>query len=415
MFTTLDRIFQQLSHDLPEVPFRVRMWDGTEHRYGEGQEKFLLSINTAEALSDMLTRGSLGFGEAYMSGGLDIEGDFQSLIRFAFHPVVQEMQLSARDKGRLLAHVVKHRNSQKRSRENVRHHYDLGNDFYRLWLDESMTYSCAYWDDECETLDQAQRAKYDHICRKLHLHPGERLVDIGCGWGGMLAHAAAEYGVEGIGYTLSDEQYSYANQRLKDLGVYPRVRVELGDYRNITGTFDKFVSIGMFEHVGKEYYGTFFEKVHELLVDGGIGLLHTIGREKGDDTDPWIAKYIFPGGYIPALSELVKESEKAGFQIMDVEAMRFHYSHTLEEWYNRTVMHKDEIVEMYDEVFYRMWQFYLAGAEQSFRYGRLVNWQLIYVKDRAAIPMTREFIHEESERLRESEEPPQWHLAQAAE
>lgn len=394
MFTTLDRIFQQLSHDLPEVPFRVRMWDGTEHRYGEGQEKFLLSINTAEALSDMLTRGSLGFGEAYMSGGLDIEGDFQSLIRFAFHPVVQEMQLSARDKGRLLAHVVKHRNSQKRSRENVRHHYDLGNDFYRLWLDESMTYSCAYWDDECETLDQAQRAKYDHICRKLHLHPGERLVDIGCGWGGMLAHAAAEYGVEGIGYTLSDEQYSYANQRLKDLGVYPRVRVELGDYRNITGTFDKFVSIGMFEHVGKEYYGTFFEKVHELLVDGGIGLLHTIGREKGDDTDPWIAKYIFPGGYLPTLAQIAQNMGERDLVISDVENLRLHYARTLDAWAAEFEAHVEEISERLGDSFVRMWRFYLNSSSAGFKWGDTRVFQIAFTNGlRSDLPMTRAYLH----------------------
>ncbi|MCJ7795352.1 MAG: cyclopropane-fatty-acyl-phospholipid synthase family protein [Thermoleophilia bacterium] len=394
MFATLDRIFQQLSHDLPDVPFRVQMWDGTERRYGEGQEKFLLSINTAEALSDVLTRGSLGFGEAYMSGGLDVEGDFQALISFSFHPVVQELHLSARDKGRLLAHVVKNRNSQKRSRENVRHHYDLGNDFYRLWLDESMTYSCAYWDDECETLDQAQRAKYDHICRKLHLRAGERLVDVGCGWGGMLAHAAAEYGVEGVGYTLSDEQHAYANQRLKDLGLHPRVRVELADYRDIKGKFDKFVSIGMFEHVGKEYYGVFFEKVHELLVDGGIGLLHTIGKDKDGDTEPWIATYIFPGGYIPTLAQIAQNMGERDLAITDVENLRLHYARTLDAWAAEFEAHEAEIRERLGDSFVRMWRFYLNGSSAGFKWGDSRVFQVTFTNGlRSDLPMTRAYLH----------------------
>lgn len=394
MFATIDRIFQQLSHDLPDVPFRVRMWDGSERRYGEGHEKFVLSFNTPEALSDVLTRGSLGFGEAYMNAGLDVEGDFQSLIRFAFQPVVQELHLSARERGRLLAHVIKHRNNLKRSRENVRHHYDLGNDFYRLWLDESMTYSCAYWDDECETLDQAQRAKYDHICRKLHLRAGERLVDIGCGWGGMLAHAAAEYGVEGVGYTLSDEQHTYANQRLKDLGLHPRVRVDLADYRDIKGKFDKFVSIGMFEHVGKEYYGVFFEKVHELLVDGGIGLLHTIGKDKDGDTDPWVATYIFPGGYVPTLAQIAQSMGEHDLAITDVENLRLHYARTLDAWAAEFEAHEAEIQERLGDSFVRMWRFYLNGSSAGFKWGDSRVFQVAFTNGlRSDLPMTRAHLH----------------------
>jgi cyclopropane-fatty-acyl-phospholipid synthase len=198
--------------------------------------------------------------------------------------------------------------------------------------------------------------------------------------------------------------------------VDDKVKFALMDYRDVEGQFDRISSVGLLEHVGTPHYPQFYQHTNRLLKPDGVMISHCCGRTGPPGfTDPWTRKYIFPGGYIPALSELVQESEKNGWQVMDVEAMRFHYSYTLEEWYNRTVMHKDEIVEMYDDVFYRMWQFYLAGAEQAFRHGRMVNWQLIYVKDRAAIPMTREFIHEESKRLRESEEPPVWHLAQAAE
>ena len=394
MFATADRIFQQMSRDLPDVPFRVRMWDGTEHQYGTGREAFLLCINSAEALSDVLTRGSLGFGEAYMRGDVDVEGDLQSLVRFAFRPTVQELHLGARDKGRLLAHVVKHRNSQRRSRENVQHHYDLGNDFYRLWLDESMTYSCAYWDEECETLDQAQRAKYDHICRKLHLHPGDRLVDIGCGWGGMLVHAAEEYGVEGVGYTLSDEQYAYADRRLKDLGLHPRVRVELADYREVRGEFDKFVSIGMFEHVGKEYYGVFFEKVRELLVEGGIGVLHTIGREKKGDTDPWSVKYIFPGGYLPTLAQIAQNMGERDLVIFDVENLRLHYARTLDAWAASFEAHESEIRERLGDSFVRMWRFYLNSSSAGFKWGDTTVFQVAFTNGlRSDLPLTRAYLH----------------------
>jgi cyclopropane-fatty-acyl-phospholipid synthase len=394
MLATVDRIFQQLSRDLPDVPFRVRMWDGTEKRYGEGQEKFLLSINSGAALSDVLTRGSLGFGEAYVSGGLEVEGDLQSLVRFSFQPVVRELHLSARDRGRLLAHVVRHRNDQKRSRENVRHHYDLGNDFYGLWLDESMTYSCAYWDDECETLDQAQRAKYDHICRKLHLRAGESLIDIGCGWGGMLAHAAAEYGVEGVGYTLSEEQYAYANERLKDVGLYPRVRVELADYREITGKYDKFVSIGMFEHVGKEYYGVFFDKVRELLVSGGIGLLHTIGSEKESETDPWIATYIFPGSHLPTLAQIAQNMGDRDLVITDVENLRLHYARTLDAWAAEFEAHEDEIRGRLGDSFVRMWRFYLNSCSAGFKWGDTRVFQVAFTNGlRFDLPMTRAYLH----------------------
>ncbi|MBU2601159.1 MAG: cyclopropane-fatty-acyl-phospholipid synthase family protein [Actinobacteria bacterium] len=394
VFATIDRIFQQMSRELPDVSFRTRMWDGTEHQYGSGPQEFLLSINSAAALTDVLTRGSLGFGEAYMAGAVDVEGDLQALIRFAFLPTVSELHLGARDKGRLLAHAVKHRNTQRRSRENVQHHYDLGNDFYRLWLDESMTYSCAYWGEECETLDQAQWAKYDHICRKLHLQPGDRLVDIGCGWGGMLAQAAAEYGVEGVGCTLSTEQHAYAERRLKDLGLHPRVRVELADYREVRGEFDKFVSIGMFEHVGEEYYGVFFDKVRELLVEGGIGVLHTIGKERERDIDPWVGKYIFPGAHLPTLAQIVQNMGERHLAVTDVENLRLHYAHTLEAWTASFEAHESEVRERLGDSFVRMWRFYLNSTCAGFKWGDSRVFQVAFTNGlRSDLPLTRAYLY----------------------
>jgi len=243
-----------------------------------------------------------------------------------------------------------------------------------------------------------------------------KVLDIGCGWGGLALYLNKHYDCEVLGVALAPDQIAFCKERAKALGVDDKVKFALMDYRDVEGQFDRISSVGLLEHVGTPHYPQFYQHTHKLLKPDGVMFSHCCGRAGPPGfTDAWTRKYIFPGGYIPALSELVQESEKAGFQIMDVEAMRFHYSYTLEEWYNRTVMHKDEIVEMYDETFYRMWQFYLAGAEQSFRHGKLVNWQLIYVKDRAAIPMTGEFVYGESKRLRESEDPPVWHLAQAAE
>ena len=396
MIDTVDTIFRQLSRDIPEVSFRMRLWDGSERRYGTGEERFLLTIASPETLTDVLTRGSLGFGEAYMDGRVEVEGDLQSLVRFAFHPAVRDLHLRPRDKAKILAMYARHRNSLKKAKENISHHYDLGNDFYRLWLDESMTYSCAYWDEGCAGLEEAQQAKYDHICRKLHLAEGERLVDIGCGWGGMLRHAAIHYGVEGVGYTLSEGQYTYANQRFREEGLYPRVRVELRDYREAAGTFDKFVSIGMFEHVGKEYYGEFFAKTAALLESGGLGVLHTIGKDREGETDPWIAKYIFPGGYLPTLAQIALPLGEQDLCVTDVENLRLHYARTLDAWIERFEARVDEVRARFDERFVRMWRFYLNASAAGFKWGGTRVFQVTFSKgNRSDLPLTRAHLYAE--------------------
>ena len=267
-----------------------------------------------------------------------------------------------------------------------------------------------YREDPASTsLEKAQMDKKAHLAAKLHLKPGMKVLDIGCGWGGFALYLHKMYDVEVLGVALAPDQIAFCKERAEQLGVANKVKFALMDYRDVTGEFDRISSVGLLEHVGTIHYPQFFEHTNRLLKTDGVMISHCCGRAGPPGfTDAWTRKYIFPGGYIPALSELVTESEKAGWQVTDVEAMRFHYSYTLEEWYNRTVMHRDEITEMYDEQFYRMWLFYLAGAEQSFRNGTLVNWQLQYVKDRNAIPMTREYIHEESARLREMGEVPAW-------
>jgi len=307
-------------------------------------------------------------------------------------------------------------NLRSKARKNAEHTYNLTRRLYELFLDEDRQYTMGYYRDTSNSLEKAQLDKKAHLAAKMFIKPGMKVLDIGCGWGGFALYLHKHYGCEVLGVALAPDQIAFCKERAKALGVDDKVKFALMDYRDVQGEFDRISSVGLLEHVGTPHYPQFFEHTNRLLKRDGVMISHCCGRAGTPGfTDAWTRKYIFPGGYIPALSELVTESEKNGWQIMDVEAMRFHYSHTLEEWYNRTVMHKEEIVELYDDVFYRMWQFYLAGAEQAFRHGRMVNWQLIYVKDRTAIPMTREFIHEESQRLRDSEEPPVWHLAQAAE
>ncbi len=401
MLDTLDRVFTQVSTSIPELAFAVRLWDGSERRYGTREPDFVMVIADPDAVGEVVGRGSMGFGEAYMTGRVDVEGDLQGLLELAWHPEVRTIHLGVRDKARLLPGVIRGRNDRRRARANVQHHYDLGNDFYALWLDESMTYSCAYWDDDCVTLEEAQSAKYEHLCRKLHLHEGDHLVDIGCGWGGMLHYAAEHYGVTGVGYTLSSEQEAYANERLRDAGLYPKVRVLLEDYREAKGTFDKFVSVGMFEHVGREYYDTFFQRAATLLKPGGIGVLHTIGKDVEGETDEWIRTYIFPGGFLPSIAQFADPMGRQGLVLTDLENLRLHYARTLDAWAERFDEHALEIGERFDETFVRMWRLYLHASSVGFKRGSIRVYQATFTHGlRDDLPMTRCHLYQSSGRPR---------------
>lgn len=284
-------------------------------------------------------------------------------------------------------------NWRRRSKRNVAHHYDLSDRLYDLFLDADRQYSCAYFTDTENSLEQAQADKKKHIAAKLALKPGQTVLDIGCGWGGMALYLNRVADVDVLGITLSEEQLKVARRRAEDAGVADRVRFELIDYRAVTGRFDRIVSVGMFEHVGPPYYRTFFRKCRNLLAEDGVMLLHTIGRMGGPSTtDPFTSKYIFPGGYIPALSEVVRASETARLIVADLETLRLHYAHTLQHWYDRTVAHKAEIEALYDARFFRLWQFYLAGAIVSFEHGGMCNYQLQYIRNRHALPITRAYM-----------------------
>ena len=394
--------------------------DGKVYEYGPGGgEEIRVHLTNRKASRHIARYPQLGTAEAYMWEWMEIEEphDLRDLILFvtAQAKAHGDRALQPRGKVAWLAQKAVAKadsiNLRGKAKKNAEHTYNLTRRLYELFLDEDRQYTMAYYRDTANSLEKAQVDKKAHLAAKMYLKPGMKVLDVGCGWGGFALYLHKHYDVEVLGVALAPDQIAFCKERAKALGVDNKVKFALMDYRDVQGQFDRISSVGLLEHVGTPHYPQFYEKTHQLLKDDGVMISHCCGRSGPPGfTDAFTRKYIFPGGYIPALSELVTQSELAGWQVMDVEAMRFHYSYTLEEWYKRTVMHRDEIVEMYDEQFYRMWLYYLAGAEQSFRNGTLVNWQIQYVKDRAAIPMTREYMHHESERLRDSEEAPTWHL-----
>jgi cyclopropane-fatty-acyl-phospholipid synthase len=351
---------------------------------------------------------ALGVAEAYIDGRMVIDrGDIMGLLALATKNNGWEAQTGALDPSPVARAVVGVKrkldqfNRTRASRQNVKHHYDIGNALYDLFLDTDRQYSCAYFlGGEDESLEQAQLDKKAHIAAKLALKPGMTVLDIGCGWGGMALYLHETYGVDVLGITLSDEQIKLARKRAEAAGVSDHVKFDLIDYRHQTGQFDRIVSVGMFEHVGPPQYRTFFRKCRDLLTDDGVMLIHTIGRAGGPGvTDEFTAKYIFPGGYIPALSEIAKGYEGLRYYMTDVEVLRLHYAYTLQAWYDRALANKDKIVAMYDEEFFRMWIFYLAGSCVSFRFGGMVNYQLQFARNRHALPITRDYMSDEERRI----------------
>jgi len=355
----------------------------------------------------ILTDPSLGAAEAFIDGKLVIEqGDIRDLLFLLTSNNRWE------EGGNILPGLVrrtfdgvKHRigrlNMRRAAKRNVAHHYDLSDRLYDLFLDADRQYSCAYFTDPANSLEQAQLDKKAHIAAKLALKPGMRVLDIGCGWGGMALYLHEKTGAEVLGVTLSEEQLKVARRRAEEAGVTDKVKFELIDYRDVTGEFDRIVSVGMFEHVGPPNYRTFFAKCRNLMTREGVMLLHTIGRAgKPGVTDQFTLKYIFPGGYIPALSEIARGYEGMRFFLTDVEVLRKHYGYTLKHWYDRTSAAREQIVALYDERFFRMWQFYLAGSMVTFFNGGLVNYQLQFSRSRDALPMTRDYIGEAETTLR---------------
>jgi len=381
--------------------------DGTRSTHGRGGGRHLtVRLADRKVAFDILKNPRLGLGEAYMDGRLTIEdGTILDLLEM----VTGANRWEDGGKGKLLAKgrlaelkAFFRRNDPRRARRNVAHHYDLSDELYDTFLDSDRQYSCAYYTDPGNSLEQAQADKKAHIAAKLHLKPGQRVLDVGCGWGGMALFLNRVADVDVLGITLSEEQLKVARRRAEEAGVADRVKFELIDYRQVEGRFDRIVSVGMFEHVGLAHYDQFFAKCRDLLKPDGVMLLHTIGKmgSAAASPDPFTDKYIFPGYHLPSLSQMCAASEKARLIASDIETLRLHYAYTLREWLRRFAAAREKMVALYDERFFRMWEFYLCGGIVMFENGGGCNFQVQYIRDRHALPVTRDYMAEAEERYR---------------
>jgi cyclopropane-fatty-acyl-phospholipid synthase len=379
---------------------------GGVHRFGDGTgTRVRVRFTSPRAERNVILYPHLKLGEEFMDGGFVVdEGsiyDFLAVAQANVDGLTPEWWMKAGLGFRYVTRRLRQMNSPLRARRNVKTHYDLDGRLYSLFLDNDLQYSCAYFEDPNATLEEAQLAKKRHLAAKLALQPGQRILDIGSGWGGLGLYLAEHADADVTGVTLSDEQFTVSNRRAAEKGLSNRVRFLLKDYRHVTGPFDRIVSVGMFEHVGVGHYRQFFAACKKLLSKDGVMVLHSIGRFDGPgDTNPWIQKYIFPGGYIPALSEVVPAVEASGMKVTDIEILRLHYAKTLRNWRERFLAHRDEVKALYDERFCRMWEFYLAGSETSFQFQDLMNFQMQIAMHQEALPLTRNYMWEAEERLR---------------
>ena len=371
--------------------------DGNVHHYGDGSGE-LIKIRTTKDFSEikLLLNPSLQFGESYMNGSLIMEeGRIHDLLKLLFSNSKIDVDHWIMDVSRAVRFILNKfsvGNYLSKSKKNVAHHYDLSDQLYDLFLDKDRQYSCAYFNSPNDTLDQAQTNKKELIAKKLLLEKGQNVLDIGCGWGGMASFLSKRSEVNVKGITLSEEQIQYANKRKQTESLH-NVEYKLQDYRKVNETYDRIVSVGMFEHVGTKHYQDFFNKVYDLLNDTGVALIHTIGRLSEPTTnDPWIEKYIFPGGYIPALSETVSKIEKSGLSMTDIQILKFHYAETLKRWRYNFYDNIDKVKEIYDEKFCRMWDFYLSSSQASFEESTLVVFQLQLSKNKKTVPDKRDYM-----------------------
>lgn len=406
--------------------FRVTTSRGTVLTFGDGDgdgagQPVSVRFTSRAAEWGILLDPELKFGESYVNGTFVVEqGSIADVLAIALgqksevpHWALPQTWL------RYLKRRLSQFNPRQRSKRNVAHHYDLDERLYSLFLDADRQYSCAYFENPGQSLDDAQLAKKRHLGAKLKLESDKfdndlRVLDIGCGWGGLGLYLAEIGGADVTGITLSKEQHAIANERAAEKGLTQRARFVLQDYRDVAGSFDRIVSVGMFEHVGVNHFDTFFRKSAQLLSDDGVMVLHSIGRSEGPSvTNAWISKYIFPGGYIPSVSETMAAVERSGLLVTDIEFLRLHYAETLKHWRERFLAHREEVERIYDQRFVRMWEFYLAASEMSFREQNLMVFQIQLTKRQGVVPMTRDYIMREEQRLRiaEGQRRPQLRLA----
>jgi cyclopropane-fatty-acyl-phospholipid synthase len=388
------RLIRTLLHAFGNPPIAFVLWNGDSIAPLGPAPVATLRIADRRTLLRLCTDPDVQFGDLYSAGKIEVEG---SLLR-----MIEELYLGASDANRPISFTRRlaqwrhrrRRNTLTGSRENIHHHYDIGNDFYSLWLGATMAYTCAYFPTPTATLDEAQVAKMDHVCRKVRLNRGERVVEAGCGWGGLALHMARHYGVKVRAFNISHEQVAYARQRAQEQGLANEVEFVEDDYRNITGQYDKFVSVGMLEHVGAEHYPELGRVIDGCLKGRGLGLIHTIGRNRVKPMHRWIDRRIFPGAHPPSLKEMMEIFEGCNFSVLDVENIRLHYAKTLEWWHALYERSAERIAKMFDERFVRMWRLYLLGSQAAFNTGELQLFQVVFAPGRDnQIPWTRNDIY----------------------
>ena len=387
------RLLARLLEYFGNPPLEFILWTGERIAPAGAAPVAQVRISSRATLLGILADPQVRFPDAYSEGRLEIEGDLVQLLETIYHGGRGGPRASA---VRLLIDRLRRprANSLSGSRENIHHHYDIGNEFYSLWLGETMAYTCAYYPMPTATLDEAQTAKMHHVCRKLRLRAGESVVEAGCGWGTLALHMARHYGVKVRAFNISREQVSYARARAASLGMSSQVEYVEDDYRNISGRYDAFVSVGMLEHVGLENYPALGDVIARSIGTSGRGLIHSIGRNRPAPLQPWIVKRIFPGAYPPSLAEMMRIFEPYDFSVLDVENQRLHYAQTLRDWLALFEAASGRVREMFDEKFVRMWRMYLAGSVAGFTTGALQLFQVVFApRDNNDVPMTREHLY----------------------
>ena len=384
----LERVFERLGR--PRLVFKL--WD--DFAIGTDEEAVAtITFKNRAVFYQMLLSGEVAFGDGYSAGSIEIDGNLVDMI--VEKNISQHNHSDAESLfERMFSHRFRLPNTLGRAQRNIHHHYDVGNDFYRLWLDHELQYTCAYFPDLDMTLEAAQQAKMDHVCRKLQLQPGDKVIEAGCGWGGLALHMAKYYGVTVTAYNISREQVRFASDRARAEGFEDRVHYVEDDYRNIKGTFDVFVSVGMLEHVGKENYRALGNVIDTCLAEEGRVLIHSIGRNVARPMSTWIDRRIFPGAYPPTLREMMDVLEPSRFSILDVENLRLHYARTVEHWLQRFEDATLEVTEMFDDKFVRAWRLYLSGSLATFLPGRLQLFQVVFTRERNnQIPWSRKHLY----------------------